>query len=1008
MSTLTPSGTASGERTQLPRVTTTHAAVRGRTRLHVRGLKGSKELERLLEQLVSQVAFVERVSASALTGTVLVMHAADLRAEQIRAGVEVCASRGLAAQSDLAAGLLAPSVAPDWHVLTVDETLERLGSARGGLTTAEAVRRLREHGANMTLRSEPRSPVGLFFEQLRSMPNALLSASAVLSIATGGVADAVLIAGVILANACIGYVTERRADKTVDGLADAGRGPSEVLRDGKRLLVPSEALVQGDILVLRAGQVNADARIIEGERITADESMLTGESLPVQKTPRPLGTRVVPIADRANLLFRGTVVTGGTGLGVVVATGPSTEIGKIQKLAGSASAPETPLQRQMRELGDTTVLVSSLVCGGVFVLGLWRGYGLLQMMKMAASLVVAAVPEGLPTVAITTLSLGMRNMLRERAVIRKLEAVETLGATQVVCLDKTGTITLNQMNVVAVFAGMTSLRIEGEFPPDEALAGVDLVALARLTQLGVLCNESKILREGAAYRFQGSATENALMYFAVEAGIDVSEVRAQYPCTRMELRTEERHYTISEHTEEPLTEQAPRGQELRSPRRLIAVKGSPEQVLRRSTHWFDGGDVRPLTEEQREQIERQNHELAVDALRVLAFAFAELDEGADSGEAALVWVGLAGLRDPPRQGIGPVIMTLREAGIQTVMMTGDQATTAQALGRELGFGVVVDASVVETLDDHAMRELIASAPVFARVSPSDKLRIIQAIQRSGLVVAMVGDGINDSPALKAADIGIAMGGQDTPVACEAADVVLMDDNPASIVTAIRQGRAIRGNLRKAVRYLLATNLSEIWLMLGAMAANWGQPLNPLQLLWINLVTDVLPDLALALEPPEPGVMSDPPPPRDEPLLDSGDMKQTALESLVITAGALATYGYGIRKHGQGARASSMAFLGLTSAQLLHTFSARTENHNMFSMAGTRAGRHVWGTVGASLGAQMLAAFWPRLRRLLGGAPLSLLDFAVAAGGAVVPLMFNETMKARTRHHTQRGRQGNGG
>ena len=960
------------------------------------------ELESVLERGLSRAAFIERVSASALTGNVLVVHGVERSAEEIRAEVEVFVSLGLAALPDAFDG----AAVPDWHVLTADESLDRLGSSRAGLTVAEAEHRLRAHGANVTLRSKARSRIGIFLEQLRSMPNALLTASALLSVATGGAADAVLIAGVILTNACVGYVTERRADKTVDGLGEAGRGPSEVLRDGKPMLVPSEQLVRGDILVLRAGQVNADVRMVEGERLTVDESMLTGESLPVQKSALPLGVRSVPMADRQNLLFRGTVVTGGTGLGTVVATGSNTEIGKIQQLAGSASAPETPLQRQMRELGDTTVLVSSLVCGGVFALGLWRGYGVLQMMKMAASLVVAAVPEGLPTVAITTLSLGMRNMLSQRAVIRKLEAVETLGATQVVCLDKTGTITLNQMSVVAIYAGMTSLRIEGEFPPDEALAGVDLVALARLTQLGVLCNESKILREGEAYRFQGSATENALLYLAVDAGIDVSQVREQHRCVRMELRTEDRHYTVSEHVEEPLTMSEcsePSVESRRSPRRLLAVKGSPEQVLRRSTHWLDHGKVRPLTDDVRQRIEQQNYELARGALRVLAFAFAECEGGPVGAEATLVWVGLAGLRDPPRPGVDAVVSTLRKAGIRTVMMTGDQAPTAEAIGRELGFGVVVDARRMEDLDAQAMRELLADAPVFARVSPSDKLRIIQAIQRSGLVVAMVGDGINDSPALKTADIGIAMGGQDTPVACEAADVVLMDDNPASIVAAIRQGRTIRGNLRKAVRYLLSTNLSEIWVMLGAMAANWGPPLNPIQLLWINLVTDVFPDLALALEPPEPAVMSRPPPPRDERLLDGGDMKRTVLESLVITAGALATYGYGVRKHGQGTRASSMAFLGLTSAQLLHTFSARSENHGVFSMTGTRAGKYVWGTVGASLGAQALAAFWPRLRRLLGGAPLGLLDLAVTAGGAIVPLMINETMKARFTRQERNGR-----
>ncbi len=938
-----------------------------------------------IERELRRFDVVESVSVSTLTGSVVIVHRVEHTADRMRVLVESVASRATDVETDPVSGDVVLVEAVDWHALDDEEVLARLGSSSAGLTDSEAELRLQRYGANSMARTAPRSRLRMFADQLRSVPNALLSASAVLSLATGGIADAVLIGGVILVNACIGFATERSAEKTVDGLGDAGRGDSEVIRDGKRLLVPSDRLVPGDILALRAGQVNADARILDAERLTVDESMLTGESLPVPKRAGALA-RTVPVADRTNLLFRGTVVTGGTGLAIVVATGASTEIGKIQLLAGGASAPETPLQREMRELGETTVMLASAVCGGVFAVGLLRGYGFLEMMKMAASLVVAAVPEGLPTVAITTLSLGVRNMLRQRVVVRRLEAVETLGATEVVCLDKTGTLTLNQMSVAAISAGASSLRLESGFPEDEELTSIDQAALARLIQIAALCNESKILREGDAFQFVGSATENALLRLAVEAGIDVSELREQFPCMRMELRTEDRHYTISEHVEAG------------SSRRLVAVKGSPEQVLRRATHRFEGGHIVPLSPEARRQLEQQNEALAGEALRVLAFAFAELD-AADAGvtdELPLVWVGLAGLRDPPRPGVEQVIAELRRAGISTLMMTGDQATTARAIGHELGFGEVVDASRLDDLDEASLRRLLATGPVFARVSPSDKLRIVQAVQRSGLVVAMVGDGINDSPALKTADIGIAMGGRGTPVACEAADVVLTDDNPASIVTAIRQGRAIRGNLRKAVRYLLATNLSEIWVMLGAMAAGWGQPLNPLQLLWINLVTDVFPDLALALEPPEPHVMREPPPPNDERLLDGGHLKRTLLESVVITSGALVTYRYGLGKYGQGPRASSMAFLSLTSAQLLHTFSARAETHGIFSTRGTRAGRHVLGTVGASLGAQALAAFWPGLRRLLGGAPLGLFDVATAAGGAVVPLLLNETLKMKTR------------
>jgi Ca2+-transporting ATPase len=961
-----------------PRVETVHT-LPGRTRLRVQGLKGAPRLAHLLAHSIEtsdgERPALHQLTASAITGTVLVIHATGDTADSIREVVEaMVAIAEVEAHKSPQAHDTELAV---WQALETGEALARLQtSIDSGLNSAEASTRLREHGTNLLVRRQRRSRLAILLDQLRSMPNALLTASALLSIATGGAVDAALIVGVILANASIGYATERRAEKTVDGLSDAGRGPQDVVRDGKRVRIPSAQLVPGDILILRAGEINADARILHADQLTVDESLLTGESLPIAKHALAIAA-TAGIADRTNLVFRGTVVTGGTGLALVVATGAGTELGRIQALAGEAEAPETPLQRQMRELGDTTVALASAVCGGVFLIGLWRGYGLLEMMKMAASLVVAAVPEGLPTVAVTTLSLGVRHLRRYRAMVRRLEAVESLGATQVICLDKTGTITVNEMAVVAVFAGTSSLRLAGEFPPDEALVGVDITALARLMQLAILCNESKIHRDGETFRFEGSATENALLYVAVDAGLDVAEVRDEYPCERLELRTEDRHYMRSVH-------RLPGGAKT-----LVAIKGSPEQVLAAASHYLTNGEVKPLTAAVREELAAQNLELAADALRVLAFAYIEGDEA-----GPCVWVGLTGLHDPPRQGIDTLIDALRAAGIPTLMMTGDQATTAAAVGKALGFGAVSDAEEVQALDRAGLDRILEQAPIFARVSPSDKLRIIQALQRADIMVGMVGDGINDSPALKAADIGIAMGGKGLPVACDAADVVLADDNVLSIATAIRQGRAVRDNLRKAVRYLLATNMSEIWVMLGAVAADWGQPLSPLQLLWINVVTDVLPDLALALEPPEAGVMTRPPPRRDARLLTRRHLRHTLLESAVLTAGGLGTYGYAVAKYGQGARAGSMAFLTLTSAQLLHTFSSRSETQTIFSRDGTKAGRYVWGAVGGLLGAQALASFWPRLRNLLGGAALGGGDVVVSIVGAVAPLIVNELIKLR--------------
>jgi Ca2+-transporting ATPase len=990
-----------------------HAAVPGRLRIKAPALRRREDLARATAARLLTLRGVARVRVAPLTGSVLIefdaaRSQADMLADIARelGGRQAPPTAGSPAAASKVASLneyrhrrrqdtgVRDAVTPrpreagvPWHNLSVAEATAKLDVApASGLASALAARRLDEFGPNALPEAAPRSALGMFMSQFVSLPVGLLAASAGVSVLTGGAVDALVILGVVGINAAIGFATERNAERTIGALSKITPRQATVLRDGEAFCVPTSEVVAGDVLLLSPGDfVAADARLLETHRLTVDESALTGESLPVGKHARTLGKTDLPLAERDNMVYMGTLVTGGSGAAVVVATGRNTELGAIQTLAGEAQPPETPMQRQLDDMGTRLAVLSAAVCGGVFALGLVRGYGLLQMLKSSISLAVAAVPEGLPAVATTTLALGIQDMRRRRVLIRHLNAVESLGSVQVLCMDKTGTLTMNRMAVTDIRTAGRHIAADnrGMSVDGAPIQPLDHDELAKLLQVVSLCSETAINGEPGARVLSGSPTENALVEAAIIAGIEVGALRGQYPRLSVHYRAENRQFMGTVH---------------RGPGhgRLIAVKGSPAEVLGLCEFYLDDAQLRVLDPGMRGTILADNERMAADALRVLGVAFRESDTDAD-WHSNLTWLGLVGMTDPVRDGVEDLIRGFHGAGINTVMITGDQSNTAYAVGRRLDLGdgaalEVLDSTSLDKVDPQLLAGMVRRVNVFARVSPAHKLQIVQALQRAGKVVAMTGDGINDSPALKAADIGVAMGGSGTDAARSVADVVLADDELRTMAVAVQEGRTIYSNIRKSIHFLLATNLSEIEVMLAGVALGLGEPLSPMQLLWINLISDIFPGLALALEPPEPDVLKRPPRDPDQPIISATDLRRLGIESGVISAGALASYAYAALRYGAGPRAGTHAFMTLTIGQLLHALSCRSEDTTIYRREGRPPNRYLDVALGASLGVQVLANFMPGLRGLLGLTRIGLLDAAVIAAGATLPLLVNEATK----------------
>ncbi|MBN9134040.1 MAG: cation-transporting P-type ATPase [Nitrosospira multiformis] len=1007
-----PSSFATGEiETGPPEpVRVIHAAVEGRARLEVQGLYRCQPVRRKLESALRKHAAIREASANVLTGRVLIIFDPARDLEEIKtwvkqllpdAGQEIILENPAGDGHSLRSSRrpVSPVISSDsnpvlpqdgknWHVLPGDTVVAALETSKElGLSQASAERKLGYFGVNSLPETPPRSELSIFLGQFKSLPVALLGISAVLSAATGGLIDAAVILGVVVINAGAGYVAESQSERTINALGHVAKQNAVVIRDAQLREIAAESLVPGDILVLTPGtRVAADSRVLESRNLMVDESMLTGESLPVAKRVNQLDKQNVSLADRVNMAYMGTAVTGGSGLAAVVSTGRYTEIGTIQSLVGETRPPETPMQRQLSILGNQMVLLSLGICGAMFLIGLVRGHGWLQMLKSSISLAVAAVPEGLPTVATTTLALGIRTMSRHKVLVRRLDAVETLGAVQVICLDKTGTLTLNQMSVLSIHCGGRRITVDKDVFYD-AGARIDPYQsdeLLRLIHAAVLCNEVELNGERGNYVLKGSATESALVHLALAAGVSVDALRQGYPREQVEYRTETRNYMSTTHR-------------VRGGGKLVAVKGNPVEVLEMCRWWLKDGTRLPLTETERAAILMENDGMAAEALRVLGFAYVEPKEADQSSADELIWLGMTGMADPLRQGMKELIALFHQAGIDTVMITGDQSGTAYAIGKELGLSGgseldILDSTRLEQLDAEILTGLAQKVNIFSRVSPANKLQIVQALQWGGKVAAMTGDGINDGPALKAADIGVAMGGIGTDVARRVADVVLEDDNLGTMIVAVSEGRTIYNNIRKSVHFLTATNLSEIMVMLGSIGAGWGTPLTTIQLLWINLITDIFPGLALAVEPPEPDVLRRPPRDPREPILGPADFKRYGLEALTMTAGSMASYGYARARYGGGQKASTVVFMTLTMAQLLHAYSCRSDHISIFSHETLHPNRYLDMAIGGTAALQAAAMLVPGVRSLLGSTPIGPLDMVVIGAGSALPFFLNEATK----------------
>jgi Ca2+-transporting ATPase len=877
-----------------------------------------------------------------------------------------------------------------WHALDGGRVMDLLGVPGAlGLSGEEAGARLARYRSNTLPEVKKRSELAMFLDQFKELPVLLLAGSTVLSMLTGGVADGFVILGVILINGVIGYATEASAERSIARLTRGEAPEAELWRGGRVVCVAMEQIVPGDVIVLRPGsRVPADGRLLEAHDLSVDESALTGESMPVQKQVSVITDPAVPLADRHNMVYRGTLVTGGSGRAVVVATGRHTQVGQLSAMVGEVGQPETPMQKQLRELGERTVVMAGVVCGGVFAVGLLRGQALGGMLRTAVSLAVAAVPEGLPTVAITTLAIGIRKMKEEHVIVRRLDAIETLGAVQVLCFDKTGTITHNRMRVVQVTAGAAALMLEHGKLRQAArdVERTEVPGLDWLFRVGALCNEATVEEGAEGPRAKGSPTESALVDAALDAGIDVTVLRHEHPIRHVSHRTEERKWMATWHAR-------PGGGH------VVAVKGAPLEVLELCQHWIDGGQVVPLTDEARRNIRRQNERMAGDALRVLGMAHAEREgDGPTPLDGTLVWLGLVGLADPPRPGLPELITKFRAAGVRSVMITGDQSATAYAIAKQIGLDEdgelqTLDSIELDRMDPDLLAELAPRVQVFSRVSPRHKLRIVQALQKAGLVVAMTGDGINDCPALKAADIGVAMGGAGGGVARDVADMILERDDLAAMLLAIEHGRVIHADIKKAVRFILSTNLSEILLTFLSVAAGFGEGMSPMQLLWINLVSDIFPELALALQPGERDVLLQPPRDPAAKMFSKDELSHIAVEGSLLTLGALGVYTYGIQRYGLSTQARSVSFVALSAAQLLHAFSTRSEKNHIFDTQPAAPNPYLPASVIGGIVLTVVMQMIPATRRWLGSGAMPALDWAVATVGAIGPLLANELVKA---------------
>lgn len=903
-----------------------------------------------------------------------------------------------------------PSLEPQssFHALTVRQVLEELRSGTGGLDPGEAQARLAAYGPNRLEEKRRHSPLLLLARQFTDLLILVLAVAAIISGFLGEWLDASAIIAIIVLNGIIGFLQEYRAERSLEALKRMTAPRARVVRGGMDMEIDARCLVPGDLLVISEGdRVPADARLLETVALAADEAALTGESVPAHKDATVLCSRDAGLHERANILFLGTVITRGRGRAVVTGTGMRTELGQIARAVAEEQVEATPLQRKLAVLGKQLTAAALVIVALIFLTGTARGLPVLAMFFIAVSLAVAAIPEGLPAVVTITLSLGVQRMARRHAIIRRLSAVETLGAATVICTDKTGTLTRNEMTVRRLHAGGTFVRatgegyaFRGEFIGEatgQYMAPLQHPDLRALLEIGVLCNNSSLALDpgGGNPAIIGDPTEASLLVLAEKAGLDHHRLREAHPF-RQEIPFDPVRKLM---TVVRINGDLPRAY----------VKGAPEVLVARCTRVLHNGEIRPLPEGEKEAILSANQQMASASLRVLGFAFRDLVGGEGDGgeiERDLVFAGLAGMMDPPRAEAKAAVQACHNAGVRVVMVTGDNPDTAGAVARELDLaggkapeimtGAELDLCTEEEVKDRAER-----VDVYARVSPGHKLRIVDALRARGGVVAMTGDGVNDAPAITRADIGVAMGITGTDVTKEASDMIITDDNFASIQRAVEEGRVIYGNILRAVKYLLACNTGELVTIFVAIMAGLASPLTPLQILWMNLVTDSPPALALATNPGDPDVMRRPPLDPKGRIISGRLALEMVLVGLLMALVTLAAFAW-YRAHPSGAPlAGTVAFSVIILFQKFYALSVSGPDNGPVGLRDLFRNRWLWAAILFGIASQVLITTWAPALPIFDTVPLGATDWAVVFLLSSLAFFVPEAVK-RVRNRTGAG------
>lgn len=893
-----------------------------------------------------------------------------------------------------------------WYNLSEDQALEELGTSKDGLSPEEVQKRQEKYGKNALKEAEKPSLLSRIVAEFTDPMIIVLLLASILSAIVGEASDALIILAIVALNAALSIYQEGKAEEAIEALQKMSAPHARVVRGGKITDVEADSLVPGDIVVLETGDIiPADVRFIQSENLQVDESSLTGESVPVDKQAKTTYDGEIEIGDRANIGHSSTIITYGRARGVVVEIGENTEIGKIASSLANQEDELTPLQRRLNQLSKILAILVIVVCIMVFGIGLLRDMDLLEIFMTAISLAVAAIPEGMPAIVTIVLSLGMTRMAQRNAIVKKLLSVETLGTTTVICSDKTGTLTQNEMTAQKIYVDDTEVDIsgtgygpEGEFSlGGKKLEEGSLKSLNLALHIGALASDAQLSEENGEYNLIGDPTEGALITAAKKAGFDKEDLDEKYP------RLGEIPFDSDRKLMTTMVDGYADGLI------LAMTKGAPDVLIDKSSKIIIDGQVQDFTEDLKEKVLDKNKEFASQALRVLSVAYREYETmpenlDAESVETDMVFVGLIGMIDPARPEAREAIKECKTAGIKPVMITGDHLDTAYAIGENLGIATDKSQAIMgrdlNSMSEEDLRQVVKEKTIFARVSPENKVQIVNAHKQNGEIVAMTGDGVNDAPALKRADIGIAMGITGTDVAKSTAEVILTDDNFATIVHAVEEGRVIYSNIKKFVSFLLSCNVGEVLVVFLALVFNLPVPLSAKQLLWLNLVTDSFPALSLGVEPGEPDIMEQKPRDPNEPILDKRVTRMLIVQSIAITVATLGAYYLGLTHYGDTgndlAGARTMAFLTLTFAELFRSFSARSDKYNIWEMGVTTNTTLIKG-VAVSLILTLSTVFVPFMRDIFDTIPLTPGEWSAVILLSLIPLISAEVLKTATKN-----------